>query len=194
MYYEAILILNSLSNVNKYIASATCVNKSGYYVTAEHVVRDQISGQINGQPYTVIDKDLLHDVAIIKTSGCSNPAVINPDNTKQGKIKTSGWAGGNYHTTTINYLGYETTMNYYNSPGMRWVSVFTAGIEPGDSGGAIIQNGKYTGVMSGAGWGKSYCATIESVRAILNKNGIKYNTTGVNYMPNVGKIRNSKYV
>jgi hypothetical protein len=74
------------------------------------------------------------------------------------------------------------------------VSVFTAGVEPGDSGGAIIQNGRYTGVMSGAGWGKSYCATIESVRAILNKNGVKYNTQGVNHNPLVGKIRTTKYV
>jgi len=137
------------------MGSGMIIDKSGYILTSNHIVKDVQSaivilmggGQYQG---TVIGKDELRDLAIIKitASGVDFPVVAlgNSDTLESGEeVIAVGYSLGLEGGATIS-KGIISAFRY--SDGVHYIQT-DAAINPGNSGGPLINlNGEIAGIVT----------------------------------------------
>lgn len=182
------------TTLNHYTASAVCIDSRGYYLTAAHVVQDKVKGTINGSTYTVVSVDVPHDVALVKSSPCAVPAVIGVPRVGD-EYTTLGFAKGKHtlHKTTGHVALIGRTAEYGTGEGVGPTFADRI-IIPGDSGGAMLTNGKLAGIISGydnTPW-RSLFADIVHAEQLLKSAHIPYKKTGSS-VPTIGYVITSTY-
>lgn len=149
-------------------------NATGAYVlTVSHLFDDWRGGrvivQVLNQKYaaTLLGRDPTIDAAVLKIRDPGIQVVKTSD-----VIAGESWAGGYPLARALRwvkgrFVGYREQGQSANAKVFTRCAVFSGAVQPGDSGGPVIQNGNLVAVIWGCGDGETYGTPFPIIRRVL---------------------------